>query len=137
MLSRGCYQAKASKGSKTTSPPKPKKDEAPPAGAGTPPAGPEDGPTTRAGNAAARAANAAMGAVANLPYDAGNAAVVQAPGGDESATDANGIALRDAFKAKKFTTMLRSGTLHPVHKEAYDELAKKNGGHSFSVQPAW
>ena len=135
MLSRGCYQAKASNGSKTTSPSKPTSQTKPTSQ--SPPAGTEDGPTTNAGNAAAMAANAATDAVANPPSDAGNAAVVQAPGGDEPATDANVIVLRDTFKAKKFTTMLRSGTLHPVHKEAYDELAKKNGGHSFSVQPAW
>ena len=40
--------------------------------------------------------------------------------------------MMDQFKAKTFSTFLRSGSLHYIHMEAYDELAKKNGGQSFS-----
>ena len=76
--------------------------------------------------------------VDNARDDGGKAAEVQVPAKPAvQASDANVRQLRDQFKAKKFTTLMRRGRLHPIHQQAYGELAKKNGGHSFSVQPAW
>ena len=49
---------------------------------------------------------------------------------------ANVRQLRDAFKARKFATLMAQGELHPVHKATYNELAKKNGGPRFSLRPS-
>ena len=87
--------------------------------------------TTAAERAAANSEKAA--ATAKKGERAAARAVKKAASKTALRTDAAApnVLLPHALRAKRFHAMLEDGTLHPIHKDAYDVLANKNGGRPF------